>query len=417
MTILIFQISILLPFVLFICNFAGQLSFKWRIVFTVLVLICCFIDAALLRLIFIEEITYQKILSRVFFYGFWAAMAVSVVLPIWCGMKKKSIRLLCCLLPLSMLVGIGGTYLLEAREKAIPTVSTDEYETLNRYYPGAENSLVATLDEESTLTLKDDLPRMDGATALYPVYAAFANAVYPKESIGYPYKEDVPVICTTTSNAYESIIRGDTDIIFVAAPSQEQEEAAKRAGVSLTFTPIGKEAFVFFVNSKNPIENLSVEQIQGIYSGSITKWEALGVKNFGSIRPFQREEGSGSQSALQRMMGDIPIMEAEITQTVTFMEGILTQVADYKNYKNAIGYSFRFYSTEMVKNGQIKLLSLNGVYPSKESIADGSYPVASEFYAVTRSDADDNTKALLAWIQGSQGQALVEKTGYNPLIG
>ncbi len=415
MIFLLIFISLFLPFVLYIINFYRQPSLFWRIVLTVLVPICCLFNAALLKDVFFRDFTYNRTLFNVFLFGFWAAMVVCVLIPIWFGMKKKFILLFCSLLPLLMFFGIGYANVLERVERKIPTVSIDEHEILEQYSPNKAESLVATLDEESTLQLKDNLPRMDGATALYPVYAAFAKAVYPRKSIGSPYANSGHVICSTTSSAYEKIIQGDADIIFVAAPSQEQEEAAKRAGVTLNFTPIGKEAFVFFVNSKNPIENLSVEQIQGIYSGSITEWESLGVKHFGSIRPFQREEGSGSQSALQRMMGNIPIREPEMREIVYLMTGIMMEVADYKNYKNSIGYSFRFFSTEMVKNGKIKLLSLNGVYPSKESIADGSYPVASEFYAVTRSDADENTKALLAWIQGPQGQELVEKTGYNPL--
>ena len=59
------------------------------------------------------------------------------------------------------------------------------------------------------------------------------------------------------------------------------------------FTPIGKEAFVFFVNAKNPIEDITVEQIRKIYAGEITRWEELGVKGMGKIRAFQRSEGSG----------------------------------------------------------------------------------------------------------------------------
>ena len=69
----------------------------------------------------------------------------------------------------------------------------------------------------------------------------------------------------------------------------------------------------------------------------------------------------------------------------------------------------------MVVNDQIKLLSINGIEPTLENIENGTYPIASEFFAVTRSDADENTLKLLEWIQGEQGQALVEATGYTPI--
>ena len=64
---------------------------------------------------------------------------------------------------------------------------------------------------------------------------------------------------------------------------------------------------------------------------------------------------------------------------------------------------------------KVKLLAINGVEPTIENIENGTYPLASSFYAVTRSDADENTRALVEWICGPQGQALVEKTGYTPI--
>ena len=188
--------------------------------------------------------------------------------------------------------------------------------------------------------------------------------------------------CTGTVDAYERLISGETDLIFAAAPSQKQLDLAERRGMELHLTPVGREAFVFFVNSKNPVEGLTVEQVQGIYSGTITSWSQVGGKNQ-SIRPFQRMEDSGSQSALLRLMEGLPLIEPEQEDRVADMGGIISQVADYRNYQNAIGFSFRFYSTQMVQNGDIRLLALNGVFPTKETIRDGSYPIASDFYAVT----------------------------------
>jgi len=98
----------------------------------------------------------------------------------------------------------------------------------------------------------------------------------------------------------------------------------------------------------------------------------------------------------------------------------IIRVTSYKNYANAIGYTFRFYANEMVGNDQIRLLSLNGVAPTKETIRDGSYPIASCFYAVTASpigepapqETNADLGAFLSWCQGPQGQWLVEQVGY-----
>jgi len=301
---------------------------------------------------------------------------------------------------------------------SIPTVD-DRALKLREYDPFVEGTKAVSLDEPATLQVDKNAVqylKLDGATALYPVYSAFVQATFPEPASEKGYSS---VACTNTVRAYERLIERQVDIIFVAGPSQAQLEAAKAAGMQLHLTPIGREAFVFFVNSKNPVSGLTVEEIQGIYSGRITNWKEVGGKNQ-SIRPFQRAENSGSQTALQSLMAGLPLIEPEEEDRVSAMDGIIRQVASYRNYKNAIGFSFRFYASEMEANDQIKLLALNGVAPTRESIRDGSYPIASEFYAVTASpigqpapqEWDSDIAAFLDWILSDQGQEIIDKTGY-----
>ena len=68
-----------------------------------------------------------------------------------------------------------------------------------------------------------------------------------------------------------------------------------------------------------------------------------------------------------------------------------------------------------MRDFDVKLLEIEGVAPTVENIENGTYPLASYFYAVTRGDADENTLRLLDWILSPQGQELVEKSGYTPL--
>ena len=115
-------------------------------------------------------------------------------------------------------------------------------------------------------------------------------------------------------------------------------------------------------------------------------------------------------------MADTPLMEAPEENVLRGMGGIVRSVADYKNYKNAIGYSFRFYVTAMVPDDQIKLLAVEGIAPTVENIASGSYPLSGQFYAV-RLASNDNPEidAFIEWILSPQGQELIQKTGYVPL--
>ena len=158
-----------------------------------------------------------------------------------------------------------------------------------------------------------------------------------------------------------------------------------------------------------------MQQIKDIYAGKITNWSELGGGN-DEIRAFQRPEDSGSQTALQRLMGDTPIMEAPSEDVATGMGGIIHEVSQYKNYKNAIGYTFRYYSNEMVRNEEIKLLAIDGVEPTKNTIRTNSYPITSQFYIVTRGEAEGNVQALIDWVLSEQGQELIEQAGYVSII-
>ena len=74
-----------------------------------------------------------------------------------------------------------------------------------------------------------------------------------------------------------------------------------------------------------------------------------------------------------------------------------------------------FFATEMVNNGNIRLLEVNGVMPEKRTIVNKEYPFAAEFYAVTAGSKNPNVPRLIEWILSGQGQSLVEKTGYTPV--
>ncbi|MGM8214560.1 PstS family phosphate ABC transporter substrate-binding protein [Bacillaceae bacterium W0354] len=280
---------------------------------------------------------------------------------------------------------------------------------LSIYEPFTENNSLATLDERASLQLTSNLPIIDGATAFYPLYAAFVQAVYPEKEYHY---YDSEVMSSQTDGAYWRIAEKTADIIFAFYPSDEQLQRSKNAGYNLQFTPIGKEAFVFFVHTDNPVENLTVEKIQAIYSGEITNWNEVGGNNE-PIRAYQRPDNSGSQQALKQVMGDIPLTSPPMDDVVQGMGGIIEQTAEYHNYKNAIGFSFHFFASEVVVNEDIKFLKIDGIYPEQSSIQDNSYPFLHEFYAVTR-DIDTNPQVdeLVDWILSDQGQELVEKTGY-----
>lgn len=319
--------------------------------------------------------------------------------------RKNIHRIMAAAVVLAGIVAIPGIY-----HKTRPVVQDGYIETFN-YAPFQENTKAVSLDEPAALQLKDNLPILDGATALYPIYSAFAQVVYPKKEYDQYESE---VMSNRTEQAYDNLLNGHADIIFVLSPSKAQLAQAKEMGKEMKFTPIGREAFVFFVNAKNPVKSLTTDELKGIYSGKITNWKEVGGKRK-SIRAFQRPENSGSQTALQLFMGEVPIMDPPVEDVASLMGTIIDQVSDYKNYNNAIGYTFRYYSTQMVKNNDIRLLQVNGVEPTVETIRSGDYPLTSEFYAVTAGSDNPHIEPFIEWILSAQGQKIIEKTGYVPI--
>ncbi|NHN31764.1 PstS family phosphate ABC transporter substrate-binding protein [Paenibacillus agricola] len=339
------------------------------------------------------------------------ALIIFIVMRLGNFVKPKIVYLVFgSLLSIGLLV-VGGYEANKAYDRSFATLN-DQGVDLKTYEPFAEATKAVKLAEPSTLLIKENPPKLDGATALYPLYAAFAQAVYP------PNREydlfNSPVISTNTANAYERLLRGESDIIFAAQPSERQLSEAKRLGMELKLTPIGREAFVFFVQVGNPVTGLSTKQIQGIYSGAITNWRELGGGS-SAIRAFQRPENSGSQTMLQRFMMGNPLMKPPTQDVASGMGGMIAKTADYRNYPNAIGYSFLYFATEMVNNGEIRLLQVDGIAPDRNSVKNGAYPLAAEFYAVTTDSSHPQVQPFIQWILSEQGQWIVEQTGYSAL--
>ena len=290
-------------------------------------------------------------------------------------------------------------------------INTDVNINTSEYLPFVEDTKIYKLGKEASLKfdLSDDLPIVDGAAAVFPVYSAFVNAVYPNTVKLNEY----PFLYTNTVNGYASLGAKNIDIFFGAYPSMVQILEAKNLGTEFEYTKIGSEAFVFFVNKDNPVDSLTTKQIKDIYSGKITNWKEVGGKNE-EIVAFQRNEGSGSQSMLKRFMGETPIMDPPKEQVNGLMSGIIDDVADYKNHKGSIGFSFRYYLETLIANPNVKMLKIDSVEPSINNIKNGKYSIVTPLYAVTyKGNDNENVKKLIDWILSKEGQEIIEKTGYS----
>jgi phosphate transport system substrate-binding protein len=260
-----------------------------------------------------------------------------------------------------------------------------------------------------TLVIKSDWPKLDGATAAFPVYSAVAQSLYAglDELTAYEH-----VTCSNTIGGYERLIQGEADVFFGAQPSEAQRKAAANNAVTLEMTALGREAFVFFVSQDNPVTSLSLKQVREIYTKRITNWSELGGRDE-PIMAYQRNKDSGSQTIMEaKVMAGETMAEPIREERVPFMGGIVDNVADYRNGVNAIGYSFRFYVQGMKRNDSLRLLAIEGVDPSVDNIRSGAYPLSIEFFAVTAGTTNPHVPELLEWLQSAQGQQLIEDCGY-----
>lgn len=298
---------------------------------------------------------------------------------------------------------------------------------LEPYYVENEDNILARLNEPASYTVSDprSMPVLDGAEAVYPVYSAFAYAcyenidriqAYAKKNRYKSFNVPMPIVFNNSIIAFENLLAGECDLFFGAKPSQGQQEMAEKAGKELILTPIGREAFLFFVNSENPINGLSSAQIRDTYSGKINNWKKVGGENK-RILPFQRPQNSGSQTMMEYFMGDAVIKQPLETEYVGSMGDMIVKTANYQNNEAAIGYSFRYFASIMAKDtgnrSQIKYLSVDGIYPDTDTIQSGEYPITTELYAVSLADnPNPEVKRFLQWMTSTQGQKIVTDTGY-----
>jgi len=260
---------------------------------------------------------------------------------------------------------------------------------------------------------RENYPKVDGSTATIPLSEDMAAELLKMN------RDEVKKFIkhNTTHNAYVNLLDGRVNIIFVTEPSEEELKMARDKGVELEVIPVVKDAFVFLVNTKNPVDSLSVKQIQDIYQGKIKNWKEAGGEDK-KIIAYQRPKNSGSQTIMENMvMKGLKIADAPTEIKPGGMGELIEKVAGFDNSDRALGYSVYYYASSMYTRDAIKLIGVDGVKPDKNTIMSSQYPFTSAYYAVLRKTepAGSSARALLEWLLSDEGQKLAEKSGYIPL--
>ena len=277
-------------------------------------------------------------------------------------------------------------------------------------------------------------PSIDGSTVMVPMAIEFARQhlhLSEADLTGF-------VAFSTTHNAYLNLIHSTpngsaalvmeeavmdakhpVDLMLGTEPSDEELTLAAAHGVTLIKKPLCYDAFVFITHASNPVEDLSLEQIRAIYRGEITNWAEVGG-NDAEIEAYQRNQNSGSQTAMENMVMRGEVIKSNKSVGIHYiqdMSSLARMIGGYQSTEHGIGYTYKYYLDELYHNESVKMLSIDGVYPSAENLRQGTYPLTAQYFGVIR--AGDEAKAgglFLDWMLSEEGQRCIEQAGYIPFM-
>jgi len=282
----------------------------------------------------------------------------------------------------------------------------------------ADQALPTAQFDKTPIFTSENYPKVDASTVTQPLAVAFMQNFTGKKDIN-----ETSLSFTKTDEAYTRLIKGEVDLILVTNPSEDELNRAKKADIDLEITPVVNEGFVFFVSQNNPVNNLTVEQVQDIYQGKITNWNQVGGED-NKIQAFQRPVNSGSQTGmLDLVMKDKKLMTAPTNKIAGSMSQIINIVSGYDGTDTAIGYSYYYYATTIYQDidasivNNIKLLKINDIAPDVESIKSGTYPFTTAYYIVINkaAPADSLTRKLVEAMLSDRGQAVALEAQYVPI--
>lgn len=223
------------------------------------------------------------------------------------------------------------------------------------------------------------------------------------------------LLCSNTHGSFVNLIDNKVELIIAARSiSRDEKVYADEKGVTLIEKPIARDALAFMVNIKNPIENLSIEQIQGIYTGDIVNWSEVGGLDC-ELHPYVRNANSGSQEKFETM-----VMAGLTIDAYKEMRVGTTMMAPYYQLDaDTAGIAFTpfYYFTYISATESSKVIGVNGIAMTKENIKNDTYPYTSHVYAAVRSDIDKSSLAyrMFEFLTTEEGQAIVEESGYVPI--
>lgn len=194
------------------------------------------------------------------------------------------------------------------------------------------------------------------------------------------------------------------DVIDIGDASRDLKDSEKEQYTDLVTHAIAKDGVAIIVHPSNPINDLTITQLQGIYTGEITNWKDIGGKDI-EIMVVSREGGSGTRDCFEQAV--LKPIEKDVTKYAIIQDSngkVRTTIA---GSEQGIGFISLGYV-----NSDVKAVKLDGTEPTIENIRSNDYAISRTLWMITKGNPDGNEQAFLDFVLSDQGQNIVSEVHY-----
>jgi len=201
----------------------------------------------------------------------------------------------------------------------------------------------------------------------------------------------------------KAVIAGKAEIARVARPLKEKE-----VQYGLSCKLFARSPIVFVVNpSVKGIDNIRIHDLINIYSGATGDWSGLSDTR-GKIYPVTRQPGDSCLTVIDK---NIPGFSDSINPKIKIIYSTPDNLDTLKEHRNTIG----FLPLAMAENSGLKILKIEGVYPSPENVKSGKYRLTVPLGIVYKAELQGMAKRFVDFLYSDKGREIILKNGAIPV--
>jgi phosphate transport system substrate-binding protein len=209
-----------------------------------------------------------------------------------------------------------------------------------------------------------------------------------------------------------ALINGTVDLAQSSREmkQKERDDVKKNRNADIQELPVALDALAVFVHATNPLKELSMQQLEQIYTGKLTNWSQVGGSN-APIVLYGRENSSGTYEYFKEHV----LNKADFAPRVQTLAGTAAVINAVSRDVNAIGYGGIAYSSGVRAVPVKKDATSPAIAPNEESVKAGTYPIARKLYFYYATSARPDVQTFARWAISPEAQSIVTKVGYFPI--